>query len=102
MLVDRNDLRRATVSVAWQELGALAVNAAAAHGSCFLWGHALRGYWISRMLTRDDQAGYMANRPKPQPRKDLAWNTTRKRATSAQDDGSSVIRLTACYAGRCC
>ena len=26
----------------WQELGTLAVNAAAAHGSCFLLGHALR------------------------------------------------------------
>ena len=38
MLADRNDLRRATVSVAWQELGALAVNAAAAHGSRFLLG----------------------------------------------------------------
>ena len=36
--------RRATASVAWQELGALAVNAAARHGSCFLLGHALRGF----------------------------------------------------------
>ena len=29
---------------AWQELGALAVNAAAAHGSCFLLGQALHGF----------------------------------------------------------
>ena len=37
MHVDRNDHGWATAPVAWQELGALAVNAAAAHGSCFFW-----------------------------------------------------------------
>ena len=35
MHVDQIDQGRATAPVAWQELGALAVNAAAAHGSCF-------------------------------------------------------------------
>ena len=53
MQVDRNDHGRATAPVAWQELGALAGNAAAAHGSCFLLGHALRGFWISRTMTRE-------------------------------------------------
>jgi hypothetical protein len=53
---DRNtDHGRATAPVAWQELGALAVNAAAAHGSCFLLGPALRGFWISRIMMRDDE-----------------------------------------------